>query len=353
MKALASPGRDLTFAVRVARIRDEAAGIRSYELVAPDGAALPGFEAGAHIDVHLPGGLVRQYSLCNPPGETHRYLIGVLRDPASRGGSRALHDEVSEGMTLTVGAPRNLFPLVPQAQRSLLVAGGIGITPMLAMAETLAARGADFALHYCGRSRERMAFLDRLAEPRFAGRVALHVDDGEAAQKLDLAALLAGSATERGATEAGAHALVAADGGAAPAPDAGAHLYVCGPAGFIEAVLGAARAAGWPESRLHCEFFAAEVAPHAGDRAFEVVLASSGRVVTVPADRTVAQALAEAGVDVMLSCEQGVCGTCLTRVLAGEVDHRDQYLTPEEQAANAEFTPCCSRAKSARLVIDL
>ncbi len=155
-----------------------------------------------------------------------------------------------------------------------------------------------------------------------------HFDDGATAQKLDIGALL-------------------------ETPEAGTHVYVCGPKGFMDAVLGTARARGWPEAQLHYEFFAADVAPRLGDGAFEVQLASSGRVVVVPQERSVTQALAEAGVEVPTSCEQGVCGTCLTRVIAGVPDHRDVYLTPEEQAANDQFTPCCSRAKSARLVLDL
>jgi vanillate O-demethylase ferredoxin subunit len=315
--------------VRVAHKAVEALDICSFELVAADGQPLPAFTAGAHLDVQVPGGLTRQYSLCNAPHETHRYLIGVLRDAASRGGSVAMHERVGEGDRLTVSAPKNHFPLAPQARRHLLLAGGIGITPILCMAEQLAASGADFALHYSTRSRERTAFYDRIRASAFADRVAFHFDDGEAAQRLDLATLLA-------------------------APQAGTHLYVCGPKGYIDAVLASARARGWPEAQLHREYFAAgDAAPAAGDAAFEVQLASSGRVIAVPADRTVVQALAAAGVEVQTSCEQGVCGTCLTRVLAGTPEHRDLYLTPEEQAANDQFTPCCSRARSARLVLDL
>jgi vanillate O-demethylase ferredoxin subunit len=315
--------------VRVARKAVEALDICSFELVAADGQPLPAFTAGAHVDVQVPGGLTRQYSLCNPPHETHRYLIGVLREPASRGGSAAMHERVREGDMLTIGAPKNHFPLAPQARRHLLLAGGIGITPILGMAEQLAAAGADFELHYSTRSRERTAFHDRIRASAFADRVAFHFDDGDAAQRLDLATLLAA------------------------APPA-THLYVCGPKGYIDAVLASARAHGWPEAQLHREYFAgADAAPAAGDAAFEVQLASTGRVIVVPADRTVVQALAAAGVEVPTSCEQGVCGTCLTRVLAGTPAHRDLYLTPEEQAANDQFTPCCSRATSPRLVLDL
>jgi vanillate O-demethylase ferredoxin subunit len=314
--------------VRVARKAEEALGIRSFELVSTDGAALPSFAAGSHVDVQLPGGLTRSYSLCNDPTETHRYLLAVLRDPASRGGSQAMHERVNEGDLLQISAPKNHFALAHDARRSLLLAGGIGITPILCMAERLALTGAGFELHYCTRERARTAFLDRISSSAYAAQVRFHFDDGPAAQRLDIEGLLA-------------------------TPQAGTHLYVCGPKGFMDAVLGQARRSGWPEAQLHFEFFSADVKPQVGDAAFQVRLASSGRVIDVPAKLSVVQALAEAGVVVQTSCEQGVCGTCLTRVLAGEPEHRDLYLTPEEQAANDQFTPCCSRARSALLVLDL
>ncbi|MFM9902269.1 MAG: PDR/VanB family oxidoreductase [Polaromonas sp.] len=317
-----------TLRVRVARKAVQAQGICSYELVALDGAALPAFTAGAHIQVTVPGGLTRAYSLCNDSCETHRYRIGVLHDPASRGGSRAMHEAVHEGDVLEISTPHNHFELAPAARRSLLLAGGIGITPLLAMAQTLSAQGAAFALHYCTRAAERTAFRQEIAQSAFAHDVHYHHDDGASTQKLSLPELLA-------------------------SPQPGVHLYVCGPGGFMDAVLRTARASGWPEAQLHYEFFSATVAPVAGDASFEVQLARSGRVVHIAADQTVAKALALAGVDIALSCEQGVCGTCLTKVLQGEPDHRDLYLTPEEQAANDQFTPCCSRSKSALLVLDL
>ena len=319
----------MTLDVIVSRKTTEADDICSFELQAADGRPLPAFSAGSHVDVQIPGGLVRQYSLCNDPAETHRYQIAVLKDAASRGGSAAMHDSVAVGSRLTISAPRNHFALAHDATEHLLLAGGIGITPLLCMAERLAVTGAAFALHHCTRSRARTAFAGRVAASAFAGRVQWHFDDGDAAQKLDLAALLA-------------------------AQKPGRHLYVCGPQGFMDAVLGGARAAGWPEGQLHYEFFgAAPAADKAGDGGFEVQLASSGRLITVAPEQSVVQALAAAGVVVATSCEQGVCGTCLTRVMEGEVDHRDLYLTPEEQAANDQFLPCCSRAKSARLVLDL
>jgi len=312
--------------VWVARKQVEAEGICSFELADVAGGSLPPFSAGSHIDVRIPGGLTRQYSLCNDPSERHRYLIAVLNDADSRGGSRAMHEHVQEGSVLEISAPRNHFALAQHAPRHLLLAGGIGVTPMLCMAERLSSEGGDFDMHYCARSRERAAFLARIEGSAFAGRVTLHFDDGDPAQKLDIQGLLA-SAGEN------------------------VHLYVCGPKGFMEAVLDAARRLGWAEERLHFEFFAADV-DTTGD-SFDVRLASSGKVVSVPSDLTVAQALAKAGVEVPVSCGQGICGTCVVRVLEGEPDHRDLYLSPEEQAKNDQFTPCCSRSKSRTLVLAL
>lgn len=317
-----------TLKVRVARKSVEAVDICAFELVSVDGTSLPAFSAGSHVDVHLPGGITRQYSLCNDPAEGHRYMIGVLKDPATRGGSRAMHEQVQEGDVLEISAPKNHFALVHEAQKSLLLAGGIGVTPILCMAERLATAGADFDMHYCTRSVERTAFRDRIQGSSFASSVRFHFDDGVAEQKLDITALLA-----------------------APHPDT--HLYVCGPKGFMDAVLSSARAQAWPESNIHYEYFAAAPVKSEDDGSFEVELASSGRIVVVPKDKTVVEALAAIGVELQTSCEQGVCGTCLTRVLKGEPDHRDMYLTPDEQAANNQFMPCCSRAKSARLVLDL
>ena len=317
-----------TLSVRVARKTTETADISTFELVAEGGGPLPAFSAGSHIDVQVPGtDITRQYSLCNDPTESHRYLIGVLRDPASRGGSAAMHS-IQEGQVLHISAPKNHFALAHDAQRSLLLAGGIGVTPILCMAERLAISGAAFEMHYCTRSRERTAFYERIANSSFVDQVQFHFDDGTSAQKLDIAQLLS-------------------------APAAGLHLYVCGPKGFMDAVLASARAQGWPEGQIHYEFFSAEVVKSADDASFEVKLASSGRVIKVLADQTVTQALSAAGVEVQTSCEQGVCGTCLTRVLEGVPDHKDMYLTPEEQAANDQFTPCCSRAKTPLLVLDL
>ena len=315
--------------VQVLRKWTEAVNVCVFELVnAENGKPLPAFSAGSHIDVHITDTLTRQYSLCNDPLENDRYLIGVLKDPATRGGSKAMHEVVREGDLLQISAPKNHFPLAHEANRSLLLAGGIGVTPILCMAERLAVVGADFEMHYCTRSKASTAFYDRIAKAGFASKVQFHFDDGAPQQKLDMAAQFA-------------------------TPQAGTHLYVCGPKGFMDAVLSMARSSGWAEEQLHYEFFSAEVVTFDSDASFEVKLASSGKIVSVPKGQTIVQALSAAGVEVQVSCEQGVCGTCLTRVLEGTPDHRDMYLTPEERSKNDQFTPCCSRAKSPMLVLDL
>jgi vanillate O-demethylase ferredoxin subunit len=279
--------------------------------------------------VEVRNGLVRQYSLCNDPLERHRYVIAVLRESASRGGSTFLHDEVHEGGSFRIRAPLNHFPLHGEATRTVLFAGGIGITPLLCMCERLAHAGKAFDLHYCVRSFDRAAFRDRLEGGKLGGRVLLHLDDGPDAQKLDVAKSL-GSYTE------------------------GAHAYVCGPSGFIDWVLGSARQAGWPDHALHREYFTAPPQPEGEENtSFIVRLASSGQELEVPPQRSVMQVLADAGVELPSSCEQGTCGSCLTRVLEGIPDHRDVYLTDEERAANDQFTPCVSRSCTPLLVLDI
>ena len=314
--------------VTVVRKREEAKDICSFELAREDGEPLPAFSAGSHIDVHLPGGHVRQYSLFNHPEERHRYMIGVLLDPASRGGSKAMHEDVHEGTKLKISEPRNLFALEHGASRSILFAGGIGITPILCMAERLAQSGADFEMHYCSRAEERTAFVNRIKESLFAEKVHFHFDDGYTTQKLDIRKVIADAGSSR-------------------------HLYVCGPGGFMEFVLSSARQAGWTDAQLHREYFAAAPTSKADDGSFEVKIASTGETVIVPAEKSVAEVLADVGIEIPLSCEQGICGTCLTRVLEGEPDHRDMFLTQAEHARNDQFTPCCSRAKSKVLVLDI
>lgn len=235
---------------------------------------------------------------------------------------------LGEGDRVRIGDPRNLFPLAPDATRHVLIAGGIGITPLLAMAEDLAARKAAFVLHYCARSHSRMAFSERVRSGAISGHSKLHLDDGPSEQKLDL------------------------DRDLGPV-SVGNHVYVCGPSGFMEWVLAGARERGWPEQQLHREYFAAAATASDGDVPFDVQIGREGPIFTVPAGQSVVGVLAQHGIDIPVSCEQGVCGTCITRVLEGQPDHRDSFLTDKERAANDQFTPCCSRACSASLMLDL
>lgn len=312
--------------VRVVQKVMEAVDICSLELHSVTGEPLPAFSAGAHIDLHVDG-FVRQYSLCNNPSERHCYQVAVLRDPNSRGGSAAVHERLAPSRTLKISAPRNHFSLQQDAPHTLLLAAGVGVTPILSMAERLADSGAAFTMHYCTRSRDRTAFRRRLEQSAFATSVHFHFDEDGPERRLDLAEVLR----------------------AAPA---GTHLYTCGPAGFLSHVLQTAREQGWPEERLHHEYFSA--APSALPQgAFEICIASSGKRHVVAAGETVVEALAREGITVPVSCGQGVCGTCLTGVLSGVPDHRDMFLTAEEQSRNNQFAPCCSRAHSTSLTLDL
>ncbi|HEY0834742.1 MAG TPA: PDR/VanB family oxidoreductase [Azospirillum sp.] len=316
---------DTVIDVVVAGREDQAAGVAVFELARPDGGPLPAFEAGAHIDVHIADGLVRQYSLCNAPGRTDRYRIGVLDDPKSRGGSRTIHRDFAVGTAVRISAPRNHFPLDTGAGKSVLVGGGIGVTPMLAMAYALRAAGKPFEMHYCSRSRDCAGFLDELAAA-FPEQLHLHFDDGDAAQRFDPKACLGGQPAD-------------------------AHVYVCGPSGFMDWVIAQAKAAGWDGGRIHFEYFNADVDTHGA--AFEVLAARSGVTLQVAEDQTILDALAKAGIKVKKSCEQGVCGTCICDVIEGTPDHKDKFLNDDERADNDQIVVCCSRSKSARLVLDI
>lgn len=295
------------------------------DLAPAGGAAFPAYTAGAHIDVQLDSGLVRQYSLCGPL-DSGRYRLAVLNEPASRGGSRAMH-ALQVGHRVRISAPRNRFALAT-ARRHLLFAGGIGITPLLAMTRQLEAEGGDYTLHYCARSRTRAAFL-----PELAGNphVTFHFDDGDPDQTLDLARDLGD-----------------------PQPDTA--VYVCGPGGFIDHVLSKAEALGWPPGALHKERFsnnqAVATAPRSPTGGFTVRLASTGAEYVVPDDRSVLDVLLENGVDAPYSCGQGICGECVVRLLAGDPDHLDDVLTDGERAEGL-FTTCTSRALSPTLELDL
>ena len=316
--------------VRVSHREVQAEDVVALTLVPADGQdTLPAFDAGAHIDLHLPNGLVRQYSLCNAPHERHRYLIAVLREPAGRGGSACVHDALHTGAELHIGQPRNAFALAP-CPHTLLLAGGIGLTPLLAMAEQLWDRQHAFELHVCARSASRLPFRRHLQEAAWSTRAHLHRDDGPPAQQLDVRALLSQSPP-------------------------GTQVWVCGPSGFIGHVRERALALGWSPDRVHAEHFAAAPGgasgPLAADAAFTVEWQPTGQRVPVPPGTSVAQALDAAGIALSLSCEQGICGSCSVRLVAGEPDHRDQFFTPEEHSNQGHFTPCCSRSRSPLLVL--
>lgn len=313
--------------LRVKRIAYEADHINSYELVAPDGAELPPFTAGAHIDLHLSNGLSRSYSLLNDQDERRRYVIAVNKDAASRGGSAFIHNQVRPGDLITASWPRNNFVLDETAHHSVLIAGGIGITPLLSMVRRLEALGRSWKLFYAARTRRAAAFLDELNAVRPNVQLNLHVDldDERSGRLFDLAAIV-----DR-------------------APP-NAHLYCCGPVPMLDAFEVATR--GRPSNLVHVEYFRAKDAPVTAG-GFEVRLARSNRVIPIPSGKTILDALVDAGVPASYSCMEGVCGTCETRVIDGVPDHRDQFLSKEEQEANKTIMICCSGAKSKTLTLDL
>jgi ferredoxin-NADP reductase len=289
-------------------------------LRAPDGRPLPRWEPGAHVDLVLADDLVRQYSLCGSPEDDTAYQVAVLREPGGRGGSAHVHDELVAGDRVRVDGPRNHFALV-DAERYLFLAGGIGITPILPMLDRVARTGREWQLVYGGRTRSSMAFTDNLR--RHDGRVTIQPQDEQGL--LDLPGLLA-------------------------EPRPGTEVYCCGPEPLLAAV--EQHCAGWPGGALHVERFTpkADDGPHT---AFEVELAGSGRVLRVPADRSILDVAEEAGVTVLSSCREGTCGTCETGVLDGTPDHRDSVLTEAEQKAGDVMMLCVSRSCSPRLVLDL
>lgn len=295
-----------------------------FELRDPAGGALPAFAPGAHIPVRTPGGEIRRYSLCNAPEETDRYEIAVKRDAAGRGGSVGMTDRLAVGARLPVAAPRNEFALHPRAKRFLFIAGGIGITPMMSMMRHLVATGGPrFDLHYCTRSAAHTAFALELASATYAGRVALHHDDGDPAQGFDFWPVLE--------------------------KPTDAHIYCCGPRGLMDAVRD--MTGHWPGGAVHFESFGVDAALRRHDRPFHVRLARTGVTVEVPAHRSILEALRAQGVELRSSCEAGSCGTCRTTLLAGAAEHRDFVLGEDERAS--QIMICVSRARDAELVLDL
>jgi ferredoxin-NADP reductase len=313
-------------AVRVTEIAEVTPLVKRFRLERPDGMALPRFSGGAHvvIDMQHDGHSHRNaYSLMSPPQETACYMVSVRRDADGRGGSRYLHDHLTAGMDLEISHPVNLFPLAKRATKHLFIAGGIGITPFLAMMTELGTASAPFALHYAARSRALAAFGPDLAQ-RYGSRV--HLYHSEEGARIALTPLLS-------------HQPL------------GTHLYVCGPAGMIDAVLASARALGWPEAQLHREHF---LAPPSGE-AYSVELACSGKTIDVGPLQSMLEAIEAAGVDAPYLCRGGACGQCETRVLhlEGALLHADHFLSEAEKASGTKIMPCVSRFAGQRLVLDL
>lgn len=313
------------FDVLVETVHEESAGVRSLSLVAADGRPLPDWAPGAHIDLVLDDGLERQYSLCGPRGDRSRWRVAVLRASESRGGSKWVHDRIRVGDNIRVRGPRNKFPL-KTARKYVFIAGGIGITPLLSMIEELDATRPEtpWTLVYGGRHRESMAFLTELG--RFGDRVEIWPEDERGL--IDLDAVLG-------------------------TPQFGTAIYCCGPEPLIKAVERLSRS--WTPGSLHVERFQAPIitGAEASESTFEVVATQSGVTAQVPAGQTIVDVLAGYGIDIPVSCGEGVCGTCETRVLEGIPEHRDAVLTEEQRASGEVITPCCSRSKTPRIVLDV
>ena len=307
--------------VRVAAIDEAVPGIRAITLASADGQALPAASAGAHVDVHLAGGLVRQYSVVASQGG--RYTLAVKCETGGRGGSLAMHG-LSVGDTLAISKPRNNFVLYETAPRYLLIAGGIGLTAILPMARRLAALGKPFDLHVCARTPGDVPFGEALA----ACQAHVHPDGPDGRSTLDVAALFAGY-------------------------EQGSLLYLCGPQGFMEWLRGAAIAQGWDKALIRIENFGSLAEANEAQLPFSVELARSGKTVAVRADESAIDALARMGIDVPFACMQGTCGTCITPVFKGEIDHRDAFLSREEKDAGDRMCLCVSRAGGEKLTIDL
>ena len=309
--------------LRVMRNDKIADGIHILEFRDAGGQPLPKFSAGAHIAIQAPNGLLRKYSLCNDPAERDRYLVAIKREANGRGGSCNLIDNTKAGDELMVAPPVNDFGLPPRAQDFLFIAGGIGITPIMAMIREVLRQGKRFRLFYCSRSPETTAFLDELSAPEFKDQVTIHYDQGDPARSLDLKPVLA----ERKNRE---------------------HLYCCGPRPLMEAVR--AMTDHWSSTAVHFEAFSEAETHKPTDKPFKLRLARSGEVLDVPTTKTILEVLRDRGLEVPSSCETGTCGTCRTKLVAGEADHRDLVLAEHERADIIMI--CVSRAKSDEITID-
>ncbi|PJI40886.1 PDR/VanB family oxidoreductase [Ferrovibrio sp.] len=315
-----------TFDLRVKAVIWETARIKTYELRALDGGVLPPFSAGGHIQLNLRPDLVRSYSLMNAPSERHRYMISVQLEDSGTGGSKLVHALLQPGSVVSVTGPRNNFPLVEGAERSVLIAGGIGITPILSMARALSAAGKEWSLYYCARSRSEAALLEDVSALAVSGRpIHTHFNDEHDGGLLDLRALIT-------------------------AVPAGTHFYCCGPVPMLEAYTAAT--AGVPSEYVHLEYFTASE-PAALEGGYTVTLSRSGKSFVIPPGKSILNVLLENGLNVPFACAQGTCASCETRVVAGTPDHRDVVLSQEERDSNGTMMICCSGSKGPQLILDL
>jgi vanillate O-demethylase ferredoxin subunit len=322
-------------ALKVSAIKELTSGIKMFEFVRADDGELPPFDAGAHIDIRTGNGLLRSYSLANDPAETNRYITAILKEPEGGGGSKWMHEEVDVGQVIESTAPIQNFPLADDVPLTILLGGGIGITPLLAMGYKLKALGQTCHLHYCTKAPEDTAFLDEV-KALFGEDVTFHHDGGDPSQGIKLTEVF------------GTH------------PE-GAHIYICGPAGLIRAARDATD--HWPEGTVHYELFTsartdeetAEItARAAGDQEFEIELSRSGQTFTVPADKSILDVLIDAGFGVPYACEEGWCGACIIPLLGGKADHRDEVMSDSEKEANDKIQVCISRAlPGEKLVLDM
>lgn len=306
--------------------KEEAKDIISFELVAKDGTSLPSFTAGAHIDIYLKSGLVRQYSICNNPNEAIFYKLAILKDINSRGGSIEIHETLKNGDILEISSPRNLFELDSKAKKHLLFGAGIGVTPILSMAEHLADINECFQMHYSAKTEENAAFVDEIKASRLNAFTKFYFSDKN--NRLNIQKELESMNKDT-------------------------HIYICGSNRYIDSIIEVYKNLKLPESQLHREFFSSSVVDKDKDIEFEVELKSSGKVYIIPSNQSIFEVLDDNGIELAVSCESGVCGSCVTKVISGTPEHRDQFLLDSEKKENKIMTPCCSRAKSKKLVLDL
>ncbi len=314
------------FDVTVGEIRQQAVDVTSFELVEKGGESLPAFTAGAHIDLHLPGGMIRSYSLLNEQSDRHRYVIAVRKETSGRGGSLFMHNRMSPGSRVTISEPKNHFPLVEDAPHVLFIAGGIGITPIWSMVQRLEKLGRSWTLHYCVRTREHAAFYNELMSLQTdSPRIHFHFDGGRPELGISMESVIAQAQND-------------------------AHLYCCGPSGMLASFQQCT--ANLPASQIHTEYFSGAIS-HAELGGFQIELARSGKTLTIERGQSILDAIVLAGIDAPHSCKEGVCGNCETAIIEGVADHRDLVLTADERASGKTMMICCSGCVGDRLVLDL